>query len=65
MKMAYDPPVTHSQSGYAVFQVVRGSDLHYNAAALGLVVQRAEREYPEEPVIVVFVDGEVRLDDGQ
>ena len=63
--MVYEPPVTHEREGYAVFQVVRGSDLHHNASAIGQVVQRGWREYPDEPVIAILVDEEVRVDDGQ
>jgi hypothetical protein len=60
--MVFERPVTHGHEGYAVFQVVRGSDLHHNAEAIGLVVQRGWKDYPDEPVIAVLVDGEVMLE---
>jgi hypothetical protein len=60
--MVFERPVTHGREGYAVFQVVRGSDLHHNADAIGQVVQRGWKEYPGEPVIAVLVDDEVQVD---
>ena len=63
--MAYSQPVTHKFEGYAVFQVVRDSDLHRTPVVLGLVMQRAFLEYPGVPVVAVLVDDEVRLDDGE
>ena len=63
--MTFDPPPTHADDKYAVFQVVRGSSLHRDAEVLGLVMQRAFKEFPGVPVVVALVDEEVRLDDGK
>ena len=59
--MTYDPPPTHSQKDYAVFQVVKGSSLHDDPRAIGLVVKRAWREHPGDLVVAVLVD-EVSLE---
>ena len=60
--MVYEAPATHAHDGYAVFQIVKNSDLHHDATVLGLVMQRAWLEHPGVPVVAVLVDDEVRLE---
>ena len=49
-------PPTHGHDGLAVITVKRGSDLHRDPLMMGLVVQRAEIEYPGLPIVITVVD---------
>ena len=54
--MTYSPPPTHGHDGYAVITIKRGSDLHRDPLMKGLVVQRAEIEFPGLPIVIDVVD---------